>query len=482
MRRVTIASHTDFDGWRTAARALCAGGTAPEDIDWGVAGEGGLFDDAAMGRPDAAPVGSPEGRPVTASRSFVELAERVICHRDPARLDLLYRLLWRLQANGRLLDDATDPDVAAAMALGKAVNRASHKMKAFVRFRRVGEGEDEVFVAWFEPAHRVVALTAPFFVRRFTGMRFSILTPDGCAHWDGTALALGPGVSRDQAPGEDVLEDLWRDYYAAIFNPARLKVKAMQAEMPKRYWRNLPEARLIPDLIAAAEQRTDDMVAREPSPPPAYAARAVRAPVVRAAGDAPLTSLSGLKERVDGCRRCPLWRDATQGVAGEGPQGARLMLVGEQPGDQEDLAGRPFIGPAGQMLERALAEAGVDRAAVYITNAVKHFRHELRGKRRLHQTPSPAHVSTCRWWLEEERRLVRPAVILALGATAALSVFGKAMPIGASRGRAHPLEGEARGLVSYHPSYLLRVPDERARREGLAALVEDLALAARLAA
>jgi uracil-DNA glycosylase len=185
-------------------------------------------------------------------------------------------------------------------------------------------------------------------------------------------------------------------------------------------------------------------------------------------------TLAGLRSALQVCRRCDLYRGATQGVSGEGPSKARLMLVGEQPGDQEDLAGRPFVGPAGQMLDRALAQAGVPRDQAFVTNAVKHFKHELRGKRRIHKTPNSGEVTACRGWLDVERRIVRPRVIVALGATAALSVFGKAMAVGASRQKAFQLPDQAQDVVTYHPSFLLRVPDADAKARALAAFVEDL--------
>ncbi|MGR4865625.1 UdgX family uracil-DNA binding protein [Caulobacter sp. LARHSG274] len=182
------------------------------------------------------------------------------------------------------------------------------------------------------------------------------------------------------------------------------------------------------------------------------------------------------------CRRCDLWRDATQGVAGEGSSRAALMIVGEQPGDREDRQGRPFVGPAGLLLDRAMAEAGVGRDRTFVTNAVKHFKHEPRGKRRLHKTPDRGEVQACRWWLDAERRLVKPRVILALGATAVLAVFGKAAPIGKTRGQRQALAGEAVGLVSWHPSFMLRMPDPDAKARAYAELVDDLRLAWKLAA
>jgi DNA polymerase len=373
---------------------------------------------------------------------------------------------------------ASDPDVARARAYAKAVDRAAHKMKAFVRFRRLETEAQETFAAWFEPAHRVTERVAPFFVRRYAGMRFSILTPDVCAHWTGGALTFTPGADPADAPAEDKLEDFWRTYYAAIFNPARLKVAAMTREMPKRYWRNLPEARLIPELVASAESRTSHMVRQAPTEPDRRIVRAA----LRGSRDAPFegaapTSLEEVAGGVQVCRRCDLWRDATQGVPGEGARAAKIMLVGEQPGDQEDLAGRPFVGPAGQMLDKAMDEAGAPRTEAYVTNAVKHFKHELRGKRRLHKTPDGGEVQACRWWLDHERAIVRPRVVVALGATAVQAVFGKAMPIGKSRGQAFQLPDQAQGVVTYHPSYLLRLPDPAAKAQAYARFVEDLKFA-----
>lgn len=473
MRVVRLASEIDFVGWREAARSLRGQGVAPDTIIWTVDGEGDLF-------ADPEPLAPPSPGGFTVSREFLELAEAVILHRSAERFSLLYRMLWRLAAEPNLLRIATDPDVVRANDFARQVSRAAHKMKAFVRFRTVG-ADPEAYAAWFEPAHRVTESVAPFFAKRFANMIWSILTPDVCIHWNGAQLAVTPGADPADAPGEDALEYYWRTYYASIFNPARLKVEAMTKEMPKRYWRNLPEARLIPDLIAAAEGRTTLMVAQAPSQPN----RVVRQ-MARTARDATFDALSpqsleAVSAGVDACRRCPLYKEATQGVPGGGPAPARLMLVGEQPGDQEDLAGRPFVGPAGQMLDKALAEAGVPRSETYVTNAVKHFKHALRGKRRIHQTPNPSEVTACRWWLDAERRLIRPRVVVTLGATAALSVFGKATPIGESRGIALQLPDQAQGVVTYHPSYLLRVPDAASKAKAYMLFVQDLRFAWELA-
>ena len=200
------------------------------------------------------------------------------------------------------------------------------------------------------------------------------------------------------------------------------------------------------------------------------AARAVPRP---AAGKA----LDAVRESAEDCRSCPLWANATQTVFGEGPQGAAIMLVGEQPGDREDLAGRPFVGPAGRLLDRALAAAGIERASVYVTNAVKHFKNEPRGKRRIHKKPADAEIEACHPWLERELDLVAPRVVVALGATAARALTGRATAIERNRGRLMP-HGSAQLLVTVHPSFLLRVP-EKYKADAYRRFVDDLKVAAR---
>ena len=185
-----------------------------------------------------------------------------------------------------------------------------------------------------------------------------------------------------------------------------------------------------------------------------------------------------LRQEAAACRACPLWKDATQTVFGEGPPHARLMLVGEQPGDKEDLAGRPFVGPAGQMLDRALEEAGIDRPSVYVTNAVKHFKFVPRGKIRLHQKPTTLEIKACRPWYERERAAIEPVLVVAMGATAAQSVFNKITPINKNRGHLIDLDEKTRALVTVHPSYLLRLPDQDAKEREYERFVSDLKLAA----
>ena len=502
MATAVLEHETDFDGWRAAARRFRLAGVEPARAGFVVKGReatGSLFDAAhsserrdvgiAAGEPrdglDAPKGRDPgfrrdergeSGQAFTVPKAFVDIAEQVILHRSDDRFDLLYRLLWRLRDQPDLMKVVSDRDVADALERAKNVSRASHKMKAFVRFRLVQDEDGELYVAWFEPAHRVLEKTAGFFVRRFTTMRWSILTPDGSCFWDREALTFGPGARPEDAPRDDAVEAFWKTYYASTFNPARLKTRTMQGEMPKRYWKNLPEAQLIPELVAASRARTETMVQAAPTRPNARLSRAV-APAVRDPSlddGREISDLEQLRLGVRTCRRCPLWRDATQGVCGQGPREAKLMIVGEQPGDQEDLAGRPFVGPAGQVLDQALQEAGVDRADVYVTNAVKHFKHEPRGKRRLHKTPSASEVEACRWWLDRERRLVRPAVVLALGGTAALGVLGRKVAVTRERGQPLTLGDGSIALITVHPSYLLRLPDEAARARERDRFIADL--------
>lgn len=434
---VAIAAHDDFDGWRETARRLVQAGIAPDRIEWLLPGEaaGDLF---GAGPPPAPPADAP---PVRGGREFLELAGRAALHSDPARFDLLYRVLWRLQGTPRLMADSADRDIRSLDALARAVRRDIHKMRAFVRFREVRDDQGcEHYVAWFEPSHHILAANAGFFVRRFAAMRWSILTPRGALHWDGEALHQGPPANRADAPSADPAEDLWRTYYAAIFNPARLKVDAMVKEMPRRYWKNLPEAELIPDLIASAQAREAAMIALGGED----------------AGRAPDT-LAALDHAVADCRRCAIGCNGTRAVPGEGPSQADLMIVGEQPGDHEEQALRPFVGPAGTLLREHLAAAGIDAATARVTNAVRHFKHQPRGKQRLHQTPTAREIDTCRWWLDAERAIVRPRRVLALGASAARAILGRTVSIEAERGRWIALEDGSQLLITTHPAYLLRL-------------------------
>jgi DNA polymerase len=209
--------------------------------------------------------------------------------------------------------------------------------------------------------------------------------------------------------------------------------------------------------------------------------RMSRKSIIAAASDSGpvVESLSALRAAESECRRCPLYKNATQAVPGQGPRLASMMLVGEQPGDQEDKAGLPFVGPAGRILDRALEEAGVERKRVFVTNAVKHFKYEMRGKRRLHKRPNAYEIDRCRWWQAQERAIVKPSVIVALGATAARSVLGRPTTIAKARGRVLTLDDGAKAFVTLHPSALLRIQDEEDKRRAYRSFVDDLRLASK---
>lgn len=439
-------------------RDLVANATPPPDVVWSADGAGDLFGEHAGGT----------AMPLRLPRPVGELIGLVVCHRNPERYALLYEFVWRtLNGERRLVEIQSDRLVHRLERMRKAVSRDLHKMHAFLRFRRVTtDDEDEAFFAWFEPEHFIVEKTAGFFVDRFRSMVWTIATPVGSLHWDRETLTVGPPGDRNARPAEDGFEAGWLGYYESIFNPARLNPVAMRTEMPKKYWRNMPEAESIPRLIQTAPSRVRKMIEKEASmptrrsPEKALAAMAEQVP----------KDLAALNRIIAGSE--PLVPGATQAVLGEGPIGAAIAFVGEQPGDQEDIAGRPFVGPAGQLLSRAMEEAGIDREASYLTNAVKHFKYEPRGKRRIHQKPTTSEVKHYRWWLMKELDFVGPRIVVALGATAVLALAGKAMPIGRNRGPAR--FDDWQGYITVHPSYLLRLPDEMAKRDAYRDFVGDL--------
>jgi DNA polymerase len=473
MHMVRLLSPNDFGEWRNHARGLLAAGLSPDQVEWVMDGEGGsLFgSDFAPAVPG---VDGPVGR---VPRQFIDMAAQAICHRDPARFSVLYQLLWRLQQDNQLLGDATLDVNSLLTKWTSAVRRDSHKMKAFVRFKSIADdGGLERYAAWFEPEHYSLEMTAPFFARRFDGMTWAIVTPYRSAHWDGKDLAFGPGGQRADVPQDDAVEDDWKTYFASIFNPARLKVGMMKSEMPVKYWRNLPEAELITPLIRGARLMEAEMIARAATQPPSRHQRQHGPEPAAGGSSGNITSLADARAAVQGCQRCPLYEQATQAVFGEGHEQAMVMFVGEQPGDQEDLAGRPFVGPAGKVFDAALQKVGIDRSAVYVTNAVKHFKFVPRGKRRIHQRPDGGEIQACTFWLNLEISLVKPRVIVALGATAAQSLLGKAVTISSLRGVPMTMADGAILFVTNHPSYLLRIPDAERRARETATFEADLVL------
>ena len=523
MKRILL--EPEFEAWREAAREALREGYRPEELDLQDATTPTTLEltlessEVATGEA----VGSPH-----VPKAFLEAAQFASAHRDPQRWNLLYRILYRLQTDRDLLHVEVDSDVAQLLRLEAQVRRDLHKMHAFVRFRMVlepgsamerpvvidepvlvsadpdahhlvlatptpfgvsrsevprceptvesaaaGEGGScEHFIAWYQPDHRILPLAAPFFRERFSIMRWTILTPDESVSWDPATkqLAFAAGLPRESAPAEDELEDLWRSYYASIYNPARLNPRAMRGEMPVRYWKNLPEISLLPELITKSNTRVSAMVAVQQQKPTAQ-------PFVPAQH-----TLSAIRTALPQCKGCDLYCHATQAVPGKGAARAALMLVGEQPGDQEDLQGEPFVGPAGKLLDRVMDELGIVRSEVFVTNAVKHFKYVQRGKFRLHQNPRMSEISACRPWLEAEIDAVKPQVVLCLGASAAKSLLGGTFALMRDHGKVRETPYARQVMATIHPSAVLRARDESSRKQLREFLAADLALAWQTAA
>ncbi|HZV92327.1 MAG TPA: UdgX family uracil-DNA binding protein [Caldimonas sp.] len=440
IRGVTLAAPTDLAGFRRACRSLWSAQIAPERVVWRVAGEprADLFETEPVASTRAAP-------PVRVPAAFLAQCESAILHNDAGRFGLLYRLLWRLQIEPALRHDALDADRVAVDAMAQAVRRDMHAMQAQVRFSRVASdaAASPTHVAWYAPEHHIVEATAPLFAQRFSQLRWVIATPDGSVRWDGQRLHFGKAARRDQWPSVDADESAWRVFCQALF--------ARTTDGPDS---------LMSDVA------------------PGSSSHAMRPqPLATKSGPATPASLGALVDALQRCRECPIGEFATQAVPGEGSRHARLMFVGEQPGDQEDLQGRPFVGPAGQLFDRALADLDIDRRTAYVTNAVKHFKFELRGKRRIHKTPAQQEAAACLHWLETEIALVDPGAIVALGATAARQLMGTAVAVTRQRGRWLKRPDGRQVLVTLHPSALLRM-DPQDKDDAYGAWLADLRKAA----
>jgi probable DNA metabolism protein len=463
-----------FAEWREAARDLLIWGVPPEAITWSTAQVGGdLFTSApAAAEPGQHAFGAsaPAQTPPHVPRSLMDMLQSAACCRVPDRWAFLYRVMWRWQQGEHDVQSPADEDGARLSAMVKAVRREEHDMHAYIRFReRPLDAGAPRFVAWYEPRHDVLPQVAEHFVSRMGKVSWMIATPEASVLWDGYTLHnTGPLVGKAEDL-EDSGEALWLTYYRSIFNPARLNTEVMRQHITADRWKHLPEAKIVPHMVSEA----------------AMGARKIgqaQAVGQRKGTTIPIAPADAQPERqqptkLDECRRCALWQFATQAVPGVGPQQAAIMFVGEQPGDQEDLAGLPFVGPAGKLLDQVCAAAGVDRGTIYVTNAVKHFKWEPRGKRRLHKTPAQQEVEACHYWLDKEVAQVNPTVIVALGATALKSVLRSAnVTLKNSIGK--PMKVDGRWVVTtYHPSYVLRVPSEDAKREAFSSMVAGLKLA-----
>jgi uracil-DNA glycosylase family protein len=490
----------DFDAWRDASRDALHAGYLPEELD---------LQDATVAAPlvlfveaEEAPHGLAMAHP-RVTRAFLEAAKLAAAHRDPQRWNLLYRVLYRMQSEPELLTMETDADVVELMQLEAQVRRDLQRMQAFVRFHKVLDADDpaerpvvveepvlvgeaagehhlllevptpfgpvqreieqceppepapdacEHFIAWYRPEQRIVSLAAPFFAERFAILRWTIMTPEASVSWDpGTKqLQFGPGVPREEAPADEELEEIWRGYIQMRLSAQANHKKAAQMS-------------LLPD--ASGDDAMATSVQGKPSAQPYVPLHA---------------TLKTIGAALPTCRGCDLYRHAIQVVPGRGAGKAALMLVGEQPGDQEDKQGEPFVGPAGGVLDRMLEELRIPRAEVFVTNAVKHFKFVQRGKLRLHQNPRMSEIGACRPWLLAEIAAVKPKVVLCLGASASKSLLGGTFSLMKDHGKLIASPYMDKVMATIHPSAILRARDEESRQQMKHFLAEDLALAWKL--
>ena len=456
-----------FEDWRSAARRLLQSDVAPEGVSWAEPRNGQLalqFDEHASGESASSEANSETAvppSPYQVSKAFVQLAETVSCHRDPGRWAYLYRVLWRMTRGERhLLEQAADADVAWLLRSEQAVRLDSQRMKAFVRFHRLGEGPDQHMVAWYRPEHRIVRRVAPFFIRRFGRMPWALLTPEESVYWNRQELQYGPGVPAATPPRRAELEALWKTYATVLFRTVPSDDDEARDEAV-RHWVALPGGATLDALLEDAQRQVQDTIRKQ------------RGFDTSAADYLPVRrDLSSLARAAKTCQGCPLHKRATQTVFGEGLPDADIVFVGEQPGDQEDAQGHPFVGAAGRFLEEAIQQAGIDRSRVYVTNAVKHFKWEGTPKRRVPKKPDLREQAACRPWLEAELTALKPKVVVCLGATAAQALLGRDFRITRQRGEVVSTEWAATTIATHHPSAILRLEAgpvrDRMREEFLA--------------
>lgn len=435
-----IVNHDEtFDSWRNISRSLLEEKIHFDDVIWQASNGGSLFDcaDVSIGKQPSA---------LKIPREFMEDAKFVSSFRDESTWGLLYKLAFRIVYEEKhLMSLALDNDVLDFHRRMKLVSRDLHKMKAFVRFKEIKKNDQSIYVAWHRPDHRVLKLSAPFFTDRFNGMNWAIFTEEESMSWINNKLEYGPGITQQEAQSFDSTEELWKTYYASIFNPGRVKVKMMKSELPVRHWKTLPEAELIDGLIKDAPNRLDAFYkSQRPSALQWVPNEA---------------SLPELKAALPNCSACDICSKATAPVNGSGPNDAEIVFVGEQPGLDEDLAGSPFVGPAGKLFMDALAIAGINRSEVYLTNAVKAFKWKESNGMRKHVNPSSSDIAACRPWLKTELEIVKPKILVCLGASAAQSVFGKMMKIADSHGKVFQTSFCDQTIILSHPSAILRQPD-----------------------
>ena len=447
-----VVNVNNFDEWREKSRALLSQNVFPEEIQWnGNAGtQPSLFHHEKIIN-----ISDKLNSPLLISREFINFAKKVACHRSGKQWSLLYALLWRIKRGEKhIMQISTDPLVHELMLMLKAVGRDAHKMKAFVRFKLYEMGNQQHYIAWYEPDHKIVQWVAPFFKRRFSVMQWTIFTPDESVHWDGEQLHFAEGVHTLKKPLEDEMDNLWRTYYRAIFNPARIKLKAMRREMPVRFWPNLPEAEIIQSMLQEAPERVAEMLKHQEG-------------LATSAQDflPKEKTLNALRLAAKQCEGCKLYSCATQTVFGNGPDNAKVMLIGEQPGNHEDLSGSPFVGPAGQLLHDVLKKLEITTEKIYFTNAVKHFKFRLQDDKRIHVTPNVHEINACKPWLYAEIEAINPVLIVCLGLTASRALINQGFHMKAQRGQWQQFAESKLIMATYHPSAILRAVTDAQKQQ-----------------
>ena len=426
-----------FEEWRNNARILLENKVHFDSVIWETSSTGSLFDLI----PDTT---QQRNSHIKIPKEFIKDAEFVSVFNDNSTWSLLYRLLYRIAFEEKnLMNNPLDNDVLDFHRRMKLVGRDLHKMHAFVRFKEINHNDEHIYMAWHRPDHRILKLAAPFFTDRFNGMNWVIFTAEESMSWIDNELNFGPGISKEDAQAYDETEELWKTYYASTFNPARLKVKMMKSELPVRHWATLPEAQLIDGLIKEA---------------PFMVERFIETQRTSAVASIPedVSTLIDLREALPNCSACTICKNATNPVMGVGPQNAEIVFVGEQPGYEEDKVSSPFVGPAGKLLMELLHQANISREKVYLTNAVKAFKWKYQEEFKKHVNPSSFEISACRPWLKAELKIIKPRVLVCLGASASQSVFGKIMKVHESRGKVFQTSFSDYTIILPHPSAILR--------------------------
>ncbi|WP_233836128.1 DUF4130 domain-containing protein [Paraburkholderia sp. ZP32-5] len=483
-----------FTAWRHAAREALRDGIAPESIEWveSDAATAPHTPPASACREAAQPTTPPA--PTAISRDLLTQLETAACFRADDRWALLYRILWRWTHGERSAVEPHDPDGALLAQRVEAVERETAKLVLGTLFRRrdPSMGPPE-FVGWYAPYHDLLERAAPRFVKGMGDSTWMLATPRGAAFWNGMLLRIGQTAAEERIEAEHALpastmigeaitsepiEALWLAWYASAVN-------AQSIPVPLRYWRMPPAGPPLPAQLARERTRVGARHA------------AVSVPDAPPADTSPLTPpLSEPDGPLATCRRCGLWRNAKQAVAGVGPADAAIMLLGEQPGEYENQHGEPFGGAVGELLDSLLARAGLERAALYLTYAVKHYKWDLPlqpqpdqprrspqhvSGQRVHRTPERSEVEACAYWLDEELSRVAPRVVVTLGPAALKALTGAHVNLSEYLGLTIAHRGRLI-VPTWHPSYALRTADARLRDDIVANIVTAFKRAAALAA